>query len=259
MVLRSYDAHDLVNLPSMTAQEAAALGSALLAEAQQAADTGTTPELVAKAEATLRASVDALVAGMEGKLPAAAPAPALGVGEADRDEDAAWGALYRFLVAFSQLPDAYTESASAARLLGSVFPTGLKFTQLASRAEWTEAEARRSRMSAGGLDAEIESLGGAPFVAWLKSAHASYGAALGITEAKAVDPKAPLVGDLRREVFGAIRAYVIKVTAFADDALEATAETRLRPLTEWQARRANGGAPSVDAAPPTVVEPEPAA
>lgn len=240
MALRSYDAHNLVNLPSMTAPEVAALGSSLLAEAQRAPDPVGMPELVKSAVTKLEGAVGALLGGMKGKLPTVVESPALTIGAADRDEDAAWGGLYRFLAPFSELPDSFAEKAVATGLLATIFPTGLRFTRLSSRAEWTEAESRRARMTKEGLDAKIEALGGAVFVTRLKNAHANYGVALGITEAQVADPKEPLLGDLRREALAAIRSYVVKVSAHADSddpAIQALTERLLRPLTEWQPRR----------------------
>lgn len=251
-VIRHYAAHQIVSLPSVDAKEAMAFGTAVLAVAHEVMRGGGAPDLIAEAIRKMEGASTALGASLDGRLPPTEPVSALGLREADHGEDAAWGGLYRFLQPIAHLPERFPQQAIAARILGIVFPDGLRFVTLPSPKEWTEAESRRQRMTKDGLDAQIEKLGGGPFIAWLKSAHAAYGVALGITEEKAADPQQPTMRSRRDELLDAVRSYVLKVSAFADSddtALRALSERLLRPIVEWEQRhRARAAKSSGDAA-----------
>lgn len=153
-------------------------------------------------------------------------------------------------------PERYRERAVAARLLDTLYPHRLDFTQLPSRAEWAQAEGRRQRMLQDGLDAQIEELGGASFVDWLKRAHAAYGVTLGITQAQPDAPSSPGLRDQRDDLLDALRSYVFKVMAYADEddaAVRALSERLLRPIVEWEQRHrasATAASSTEPAAPP---------
>jgi hypothetical protein len=155
---------------------------------------------------------------------------------ADLAEDQAWSAFHDWLVGWTKLRG--TEAALARNLYTVLFPTRLKFTRLAYKLEWAEADARLARIQKDGFDKPIEQLGGSAFLAQLKEAHLAYGDALGITaegqEASANGLREPL-----NQLLAKLRSYVLSVAAYADETDEASValtESLLAPLQQWKSR-----------------------
>jgi hypothetical protein len=119
-----------------------------------------------------------------------------------------------------------------------LFPTRLKFTKLAYKLEWAEADARLSRIAQDGYDKQIEQLGGKAILEHLKAAHHAYGEALGIT-AEGLDNSTGGVREPLALFLTKLRAYVLAVAAHADDADESSVtltESLLAPLHQWKTR-----------------------
>jgi len=113
-----------------------------------------------------------------------------------------------------------------------LFPTRLKFTKLAYKLEWAEADARLSRIAQDGYDKQIEHL---------EAAHHAYGEALGIT-AEGLDNSTGGVREPLALFLAKLRAYVLAVAAHADDADESSVtqtESLLAPLHQWKTRLAD--------------------
>ncbi len=110
-------------------------------------------------------------------------------------------------------------------------------------------------MTAEGLEGPLRALGAERFVSELRAAHARYGKLLGITEVKAPSKAEGSILPLLQAFTNALRPYVLKVSARADDedpsSLELAA-AQLEPLASWRtppAKKAsgNGAPPDVDA------------
>lgn len=248
---RSYTINDLVQLPRLDAASAVTLVHRLLTLAAQ---RKRLPAQVDKARKRLQASHRELEAALRERLPAPGGDPQR-ARLADQAEDLAFSALFDFLSAYSKLPAALPESVLASRLLSTLYPDGLRFTQLTYPKEWAEANARLQRIAADKLHRDLKQLGGEVFLLNLQRAHKEYGEALGATVAPAEPTAAAtLVREPLQRLHEALRAYVLQLSAQADPELPETielAEELLSPLSEWQ------GAPSRAAAAPPPAPPSP--
>jgi hypothetical protein len=229
--MRSYAADDLVSLPKLSATGGVALGQGLLTAAKAKAQL---PALIATRLGALETAHTALHRVVS-NLPQIVTDPQR-TRNADLAEDQAWSAFHDWLVGWSKLRVA--EATIAQTLYAVLFPTRLKFTKLAYKLEWAEAEARLSRIAQDGLDLQIEQLGGKVILEQLKAAHLAYGEALGITaegqESGTLGVREPLTLFLTK-----LRAYVLAVAAHADDADESSVtltESLLAPLYQWKSR-----------------------
>ena len=162
---------------------------------------------------------------------------------ADQALDAAFSATYDWLTGFSRLPETYEATKTAGRLLGTLFPEGLKFTQLPFKLQWAEADARLSLIAKdSSFEAAFTALGGGAFLENLKKAHKEYGDALGITTTRAADPSVPNLQEPLLAVRNAIRTYALRVLAHADEHDPELAEALLAPLATWESRTATRSA-----------------
>lgn len=247
---RSFTMSDLVQLPKLDAASAVTLVHRLLTLAAQHKKL---PAGVDKACKRLRERHGELEAALCERL--AAPAGDSRRAQlADQAEDLALSALYDFLTAYSKLPESEPGSAVADRLLATLYPDGLKFTQLTYQKQWAETSARLQRIAADALHRDLKQLGGEVFLKNLQQAHKEYGAALGVTSPKASPASATApVRDPLQNLQEALRQYVLQVSALADPERPATEEMAtelLAPMSEWQSRPARG-ATAPPPAPPT--------
>lgn len=231
---RSYDAQDVIALPRLKAPGTHALGVALLS----AAEPYELPKSLARTLGRLRGSVLSLGEALALVTPRGGYPPETVA--ADVVVDACAGALRSWLQGWAKLPGV-SQAAQAQGVLDDIFKDGLDFTQIAYPDEWGEVGARLKTLHDKGHEETIEALGGKLFLVRLRAAHKTYGDLLGITEAK--EAAAPKVR--RREAYeatlGALREYVLKVAAHADEEDEASQELvrqLLRPLVELRARTA---------------------
>lgn len=239
---RSFEADPLA-LPRLDAEGLVALIQTLLAVA---AAHKPLPEAVERARVRLESQHRQLKDALRdrvGTAAGAAMADSQRTRRADASEDSAFAALYDFLSGWSRLPDSFPESAQAQRAQQALFPDGLKFTQLAYRLEWTEAQARLERLRSEGLDALIRGLGGGPILRFLYAAHAEYGESLGLTSPLVSQPALSGLREPREAAAAALRSYILRITTEREDgdaATQAQCEALLLPLrdlaTETQGR-----------------------
>lgn len=126
---------------------------------------------------------------------------------AGRNLDAAWMALHEWLEALGALPAHCEAARTAMELFVGIFPDGVPLVRPPPLLEWAESEARLARIEAGGFEATLRSLGGAPFVATIQQAHTTYVQALGNTEGGAWSSRA-----VKRCLDGAVLAIHAYVT-----------------------------------------------
>ena len=217
----------LRRIPRVNLSGAIALGRALLAAAD------LVPRLsdpVLRAKRLLARRLDNLVALTPNQAPYfhAARSP---IALAGRNLDAAWVALYEWLDAIAALPADCGAARSAVEALVGIFPRGFEMIRPPPLVEWGESEARLDRTEQGGFEATLQALGGTPFVATIRDAHATYGRALGDSEGGAWSSRA-----IKRSLDAsalAIHAYVTCVVAeLCDNDPESTmqASALLAPL-----------------------------
>ncbi len=251
---RQFLLSDMVQLPKLDAASAVTLVHQLLTLAAQHKKL---PTGIEKARKLLAARHKEVQAGLSERLAGAVGDPRR-ARLADQWEDQAFSALYDLLAGHSKLPDSEPSAAVARSALATVFPDGLRFTQLTYAQQWAEANARLERIAADGLEPLLRQLGGEPFLRNLKKAHREYGEALGVTSPRAAvaAPAAPVREPLQR-LQAALRQYVLQLIAYVNEDEPTTvelAEALLTPLTEWQrrpSRPAQGEpAPAADAPAP---------
>lgn len=239
---RSYQPLDLVQLPTLTAEEAFALTSQLCTQAAEVRVPARVAEPLEDLERERDGMSAALIArrvGAGGDTGAAK--------NADRQLDRVWGAFHNWLTGWLELED-HPDAALIAALHTFLFSEGLAFLAFRFEKEWAASETRIVALAKEGREELVKDLGGAPFLTALRRAHASYGKALAITAAT----DAPTEARIREQLdaaLAAIRAYVVAVAASVkrgQPSTAARAERLLRPLTEWESTKASamqGGAP----------------
>jgi hypothetical protein len=234
---RTYDIRDLITLPRLDASSA----DALVTEVLTCAKGKSMAAPIESARKNLIEAQKALKGALMSRLQAVSATDSARAREADKAEDAAFSATFDWLTGFSKLPDTYEEVVVAERLLVALFRDGLKFTQLAYKLEWAEADARlRAIAEDRALEDGFEKLGGEIFLKNLRKAHKEYGDALGITTPKGAEVPAVAVKEPLTAVRTALRTYVLRVLAHGEDD-PALAETLLAPLAAWEAPNALRG------------------
>jgi hypothetical protein len=251
--MRSYNAQDVIALPTLSTAAAVALGQGLLTAAK--AQTAL-PTLITTRIASLETAHGKLHQALSQK-PQTQPDPQR-ARNADLAEDQAWSALHDWLIGWSKLqsPDA----DKARNMYAVLFPTRLKFTRLPYKLEWAEADARLTRITQDAFDTEIEKLGGKPILDQLKATHLTYGETLGIT-AEGQDPNTTGLREPLQAFTKSLRAYVLAVAAHADPDDSASVEltdTLLAPLQNWQSHISEPAAPTPPVPTPPAPVPTPA-
>ena len=142
----------------------------------------------------------------------------------------------------------------------TVFGAGTAFLKAKFHEEWAESRSRLTAIDEKGLDAHFAKLGAEVFLTTLRRAHAAYGKALGVTEAKEPLPAPPRVKEALDEVGAAMREYVAKASAMVsrkNKESSDTVEALLAPITQSQSSRsapvdAPVAVPPLPATPPAV-------
>ncbi len=252
---RSFSPLGLVTLPRLSSAAAMALGVSLLSAAE---GRGELPASVARSTGRLATTLGALRRARqhEGKPTGVDTKRAFA---ADRQLDAAWGALHSFLRGWARLPASSAVDAQrerARRLLALVFAEGLKFTQAPFVTQWAESQMRIDRLGGQAAGEALRALGGETFLAVLREAHDAYGAALNVTEPRAEAKPPPRLREPLAEFVAALRRHVLLVRAHVEanegaPEARALADALLEPLRAWRspggARKAKG---ADDEAPP---------
>jgi len=133
-----------------------------------------------------------------------------------------------------------------------LFPTRLKFTQLAYKLEWAEADTRLARIDKADFAAQIAELGGALILEHLRDTHRAYGDALGITVSGQDSTPSGLREPLN-QFLKCLRSYILVVAAHADEANPDSVlltDSLLAPLQRWQSRAPAVATPVETPSPP---------
>jgi hypothetical protein len=260
LMARSFTSQDLIQLPRLSAAEAAVLITELLtaAAAEQRSIKGKElPPAIERSRKRLtvaHASLDAAV------QPQASPETDTQVKrKSDRVIDNAWSATFDWLSGWCKLPPEVNPHLSeATSLFALVFPEALGFTKLPYKVEWQESKSRLDAIDREGHDKTFKQLGGGVFLDHIREAHEAYGAALHITVPKPQEAPPPDVRAKLDAAQAALRDYATRVAAHADPDVpgsEALTESLLKPLTEWESSHKAAPEPA-EAAPSAPLEPE---
>ena len=229
--MRFYGANDIVALPRLSTAAAVTLGQELITAGKAQASL---PDTLTTRFSAMQAAYEVLhQAFSQQQQIETDPKRAQ---TADSAEDQAWSAFHDWLFGWSKVnkPD-----ADAARAMYQVlFPTRLKFTQLAYKLEWAEADSRLARIDKAGFVAEITQLGGGLILEHLRDTHRAYGEALGIT-ALGQDSTPSGLREPLNQFLKCLRSYILVVAAHADEANPESVsltDSLLSPLQRWQSR-----------------------
>lgn len=135
---RTYEIRDLITLPRLDASSADTLVTELVTRARGRSLSASIASALKSLEERQQELKDALTS----RLTAERTTDSGRAKAADQALDAAFSATFDWLTGFSRLPETYEAPKTAARLLGALFPEGLKFTQLPFKLQWAEADAR---------------------------------------------------------------------------------------------------------------------
>ncbi|AUX42875.1 hypothetical protein SOCE26_043120 [Sorangium cellulosum] len=244
---RTFTAVDLVQLPKLDSSSAQALGTEVLTAARRVlGDRGAArkvPEGVLEAHEDLTVALGALTKAAATRLPSVPAEDTARARAADLAVDSIWSGLHDVLVGWSKIPGLpEAELATSAR--ATLFPRGLKFTQLAYKLEWAESNTRILLLKDNGLEAQLKRLGAGKILERLYEAHKDYGAALGITSP--VEGAEVEVTNLREaldELVEALRTYVVRVSGMIsrrDPTKTEIAQQLLAPIENWRPAAARG-------------------
>lgn len=241
--MRFYGASDIVALPKLSTVAAVTLGQELITAANAQASL---PDMIAARLSPMQTAYQVLRQAFSQQQPLE-PDPKRAQ-TADVAEDQAWSAFHNWLLGWSKVDK--PEAAPARTMYPVLFPTRLKFTQLAYKLEWAEADTRLARINKEGFAAQIAQLGGGVILDHLRDTHRAYGEALGIT-APGQDATPTGLREPLNQFLKCLRSYILVVAAHVDEANPESVsltDALLAPLQRWQSR-----APAV--ATPTPVEP----
>lgn len=180
--------------------------------------------------------------------------------------DSSWRALswaLQSVALVSGTPEDDARATRARAAIAKLFPGGLEFTQLEFASQWAHADRVLAEIDAEALERELDDLVGRRYLAFVRRAHAAYGAALKITEPAelaTVGVREPL-----RAVQVAIQEYVFALFAEhppSDARNHSLLREALAPIDALRAsqergRTPSGGAPGAPAGPPGPAAPEP--
>jgi len=228
---RSLGIQDIIQLPRLSAIEAAVLGTQLLSVAAEEEKKKALPDSIERSHKRLTAAHAAL---NERLLPTEQDTQ--GRRKADRTVDNAWAATFNWLYGWCRLPaDVNPFHAESHGLSTLVFADALSFTKLPYRIQWFESQRRLDAIATNGHEATFVKLGGGVFLDHIRNAHAAYGDALGIT--KPEPETSPEVREKRNDMLAALRDYAARVAAYAEPDVpgsDALSEALLGPLVAWE-------------------------
>ncbi len=244
---RSYKSQNLIQLPVLSAAEAAVLVTQILTAAATEAKAVKGKELPPPIERSRARLTVANVALNEVVAPQVA-GDTQAKRKADRWIDGAWSAGFDWLSGWCKLPASKNPHLDQANgLMALVFPDSLAFTKLPYRVEWQESKLRLDAIARDGHDKTFKQLGGSAFLANLIEAQEGYGIALHITVPAPVEA----TGEVRVRlvaILAAVRDYVNRVSAHAEPDVpgsEELAEALLMPLSVWETTQ-RAAAPDAD-------------
>ncbi len=228
--MTSLASSDLIQLPRLTASEAAGLLSDIL---HAAATVGPLPAGIERTRRRLQSALADLDAAITGVSVRAGDVERQR--EADREIDNAWEATYLWLSGFCRLPEAANcHVAQAKSLFSQIFSDGTTFTKLPYRVQFAESKARLDAIANEGSEEVFAVLGGSTFLAELYRAHKGYEDAL--SPLLALDDDTSTHKEELASAMGALRQYVVRVSSFSDASIsgsEALAQALLAPLARW--------------------------
>jgi hypothetical protein len=236
MVVRTFEAEEIVRLPRMTITDSIALGTSLVTRAEAVPEL---PPGITRALERVRRSLVVLRESAETHVQEQ--------GQSDSNDmwnrflDSAWASLRWWCKGWSLLPhpEHAGQVALARRLEAVLFSDGLRFTMLPFRAQWVESQTRLGIVEKDGLDTVITALGGELILTAVRRAHDDFGRALGLTQAAGAPPSTASLRENRDELADMLRRYVLQVAAHADPddpASMALADDLLLPIKTWKTR-----------------------
>lgn len=187
----------------------------------------------------------------------------------DPPADNAWSCIHRRLGAYADLPvELYPHAERARELQATLFPDGLRFTQLEYGAQYSESERRVQMLQAerGRLQSELCDLVGREFVDELLRTHAAYGELVGVTRRRPLLPR-PDLRETRNGLMAALSAYLIQLVALyvspgTSDKLRGELERSFASVDLYrdkaQSDRRRPEDPPAPPAPPILAPPAPA-
>lgn len=233
---RSYTAQNLIQLPRLSAAEAAVLMTQLLTAATTEAKAikgNTLPPPIERSRSRLTVAHVALDEVVAPQIVGDTKAKR----KADRWIDSAWSAGFDWLSGWCKLPVEKNPHLDAARaLMDLVYPDALAFTKLPYRIEWQQSKLRLDAIARDGHEKTFKHLGGSAFLANLTEAQESYGIALGITVPATVEAASEVRVRLLAAL-DAVRDYVNRIAAHAEPDVpgsEELADALLLPLSSWE-------------------------
>jgi len=167
----------------------------------------------------------------------------------DNAADVSWSALADRLAALSVLPaERHPLARRAGALLDALELRDRSWLKLRYNEQWAQAQRRLDRVRADGLRGDLDAAAGDGFLTEVETAHAAYGAALGITVKHDAAEANVAVAESLRALAAAIAEYGLQLGAQyrrADDETRTAIRAALRPIDEHRARyarSATGGA-----------------
>jgi hypothetical protein len=252
---RTFDVASLVTLPRLNANGAIALGREISTAVKKA---GPLPGPLKKPAALVAAASKGLRTIAANRLLDPANQDTEAGRKADVVVDAAWRATHDWATGWAELP--LPENAKLAKkaekLLVVLFTDGLKFIQLPYKLEHSESQARLDRIEEDSLGDVFDALGGTVFLTTLQKAHKAYGKALGLTESKRPKASTPDVRAAMDEFYAALRLYVVRVSASADEDDPGSAERAAALLAPIEDAESLGRGPAAAADAPAPDAPE---
>ena len=228
--MTSLASSDLIQLPRLTAPEAAGLLGDML---HAAANVGPLPAGIERSRRRVEAAFSELEAAITGVSVRAGDVDRQR--EADREIDNAWEAAHLWLSGFCKLPEHANSHVLQARALhAQIFPDGTSFTRLPYRVQFSESQARLDAIANEGLEETFAVLGGSSFLAELYRTHNAYAEAL--RPLLALDDTGTTGHEDLAAAMIALRQYVARVASFSDPGLsgsEALSQALLAPLARW--------------------------
>lgn len=248
--MASLASSDLIQLPRLTAAEAAGLLGEMLAAASR---VGPLPAGIERSRQRVAAAHEALERAITGISVGAEDADRQR--EADRAVDSAWEATHLWLSGFCRLPDGASAHVGAARaLFAQLFPDGVGFTRLPYKIQFAESQARLDSIASEGQEETFAALGGSCFLAELHRTHRAYEEALKPLLEMDDDPTCR--NEELAAALPALRQYVSRVVSYSDPGIagsEALSNALLAPLSRWYRLHPSRG-PDTSAAASTDLE-----
>lgn len=243
----SFDPSPYVRAPILNIASGLALGQSLLAVAP-----GPLAAPLKKSRLRLRQIIDSAQQAWASKQRHDTSAPRLSAEEKrsiDQQADRGFGALRMRLEAYALLPEDRPKVKKAERLLRTLFSDGTEFLKWRFAEQFAAMELLLKRITDERLEADLNEVCGAEFLAYIKEVHPRYRDMVHTRTAVAVEADINLAEQVRA-LADAIADYTIKVCAQVDvDDPETVAlvKTLLAPIDEIRQAQNKGDSPSPDA------------